>query len=303
MWVVDKEDAMYDRATIDALKTGLRGALLQPDDADYEAARKVYNGMIDRRPRCIVRCSNVADVITAVRFPGKHQLLVAVRGGGHNGAGLGTCDDGLVIDLSRLKGIRVDPIVRTAQVEGGCPWGDVDHATHAFGPPALDLVSPQPYPVLQGMFDALYPPGLQWYWRADFVKELSDDAMARHVPYGAQIPTLHSTMHLYPINGAAHRPGPQDTAFSYRDATWAEVIVGVDPDPANNARITDWTRGYWGALHPYSAGGAYVNFLMEEGQERIRATYRDNYHRLVVIKNTYDPMNFLRVNQNITPTV
>jgi FAD/FMN-containing dehydrogenase len=459
---------MYDHATIDTLKTSLRGTLLQPDDAGYEVARKVYNGMIDRRPRFIVRCSNVADVIIAVKFTGKHQLLVAVRGGGHNGAGLGTCDDGLVIDLSRLQGIRVDPIARTVQVEGGCTWGDVDHATHAFGlatpsgiisitgvggltlggglghltrqygltidnllavdmvladgrfvtvsaeehaeifwairggggnfgivtsflfqlhplrtvyagptlwpldrateamrfyrdfitqvpdeingffaflrvppgppfpahlhhqtmcgvvwcytgpltkatdifrpirafsPPALDLVGPRPYPALQGMFDALYPPGLQWYWRADFVTQLPDDAIARHVQYGAQIPTLHSTMHLYPINGAAHRVGPQDTAFSYRDATWAQVIVGVDPDPTNNARIIAWTKDYWEALHPYTAGGAYVNFLMDEGQERIRATYRDNYHRLVVIKNTYDPTNFFRVNQNITPTV
>ena len=97
--------------------------------------------------------------------------------------------------------------------------------------------------------------------------------------------------------------GPQDTAFSYRDATWAQVMVGVDPDPANNARLIAWTKDYWEALHPYAAGGAYVNFLMDEDQERIRATYRDNYHRLVVIKNKRDPTNLLRVNQNITPTV
>ena len=91
----------------------------------------------------------------------------------------------------------------------------------AFGPPALDVVGPLPYPTLQGMFDALYPPGLQWYWRADFVRELLDDAITRRVAYGAQLPTLHSTMHFYPINGAAHRVDPQDTAFSYRDGTWA----------------------------------------------------------------------------------
>ena len=445
---------MYDHTTLDALKSSLRGALLQPDEPGYEAARKVYNAMIDRRPRFIIRCSNVADVIAAVKFAGKHQLLVAVRGGGHNGAGLGTCDDGLVIDLSQMQGLRVDPVARTVQVEGGCTWGDVDHATHAFGlatpsgiisttgvggltlggglghltrkyglaidnllaadmvladgrfvtvssaeheelfwairggggnfgivtsflfqlhplrtvyagptlwplerateamqfyrdfmtqapddlngffaflrvppgppfpthlhhqtmcgvvwcytgpidkaedifrpirafgPPALDLVGAPPYPTLQGMFDALYPPGLQWYWRADFMKELPDDAIARHVQYGAQIPTLHSTMHLYPINGAAHRVGSQDTAFSYRDVTWAQVIVGVDPDPANNARIIAWTKEYWEALHPYAAGGAYANFLMDEGEERIRATYRDNYARLVLIQKQIRP--------------
>ena len=180
---------------------------------------------------------------------------------------------------------------------------DIFQHIRAFGPPALDLVGPLPYPALQSMFDALYPPGLQWYWRADFVQELPDDAIARHAQYGAQIPTLHSTMHLYPINGAAHRVGAQDTAFSYRDATWAQVIVGVDPDPTNTARIIAWTRDYWEALHPYAVGAAYVNFLMDEGQERIRATYRDNYDRLVVIKNKYDPTNLFRVNQNITPTV
>jgi FAD/FMN-containing dehydrogenase len=159
-----------------------------------------------------------------------------------------------------------------------------------------------PYPVLQSMFDALYPSGLQWYWRADFVKELSDAAIDQHLKYGSEVPTLHSTMHLYPINGAAHRVDKNDTAFSYRDATWAEVIVGVDPDPAKADQIKAWTVDYWEALHPYSAGGAYVNFMMDEGQERVKATYRDNYERLVELKNKYDPTNLFRVNQNIRPT-
>jgi hypothetical protein len=153
------------------------------------------------------------------------------------------------------------------------------------------------------MFDPLYPPGLQWYWRADFVNELSDAAITLHVKHGSDIPTLHSTMHLYPINGAAHRVGKHDTAWSYRDATWAQVIVGVDPNPAHNEKIIGWTKTYWEALHPYSAGGAYVNFMMDEGAERVKATYRDNYERLVTLKNLYDPTNLFRVNQNIKPTV
>lgn len=110
-------------------------------------------------------------------------------------------------------------------------------------------------------------------------------------------------MHLYPIDGAAHSPGNDDTTFSYRDARWAQVIVGVDPDPANNARMTAWCKDYWLALHPYSAGGAYVNFMMEEGQERVQATYRQNYARLAQIKAKYDPGNLFRVNQNIRPAV
>lgn len=455
--------------TLIAFKGSLRGALVRRGDSEYAAACRVYNAMIDKRPLAIARCVDVADVISAVTFAREQGLTVAIRGGGHNGGGLGTCDDGLVIDLSPMKGIRVDPVKRTVQVEGGCTWGDVDHATHVFGlatpsgiisttgvggltlggglghltrasglaidnllavdtvladgrfvtaskdehqdlfwavrggggnfgvvtsflfqlrpidivyggpmlwpfdraaevmrwyrdfiaqapddingffaflkvppgppfpehlhtqtmcaivwcytgplekadevfapirraagAPALDLVGPVPYPAVQSMFDALYPPGHQWYWRADFVNTLSDEAIALHIKHAATLPTLQSTMHLYPINGAAHRVGMQDTAFSYRDATWGEVIVGVDPDPANAARIKAWTVDYWEALHPYSAGGAYVNMMMDEGQERIRAAYRDNYERLVAIKNIYDPTNLFHVNQNIAPTV
>src|SRR3974377_902833 len=111
----------------------LRGKLVRPEDAEYETARRVYNAMIDKRPRLVVQCADIADVIAAVNFARQHKMLVAIRGGAHNVAGFSTCDDGLVIDLSRLKGIRVNPMRRTVRVEGGCTWGDVDHATHAFG--------------------------------------------------------------------------------------------------------------------------------------------------------------------------
>jgi hypothetical protein len=455
-------------AAIQDLKARLRGPLIVPGDEDYAGARQVYNGMIDRYPRLIARCRDVADVISAVNFGRENGLTVAVRGGGHNGGGLGICDDGLVIDLSMMKGTRVDPVGHTVRVEGGSTWGDVDHATHAFGlatpsgifsttgvggltlggglghltracglsidnllevdvvladgtfvianadqhpdlfwavrggggnfgvitsfvfklhpigtvfggpmlwpmekakevmqwyrefitqapdelngwfaflkvppgppfpeelhtrtmcgivwcytgpadnaeviygpvrriagGPVLDWVGPLPHPALQSMFDPIYPPGLQWYWRADFVNELSDEAIDLHIQYGSQLPSQHSTMHLYPINGAAGRVGKQDTAFSYRDATWGEVMVGVDPDPANAGRIKDWTIAYWEALHPYSAGGAYVNMMMDEGTDRVRAAYRDNYDRLVTVKNRYDPNNLFHVNQNIKPT-
>jgi FAD/FMN-containing dehydrogenase len=459
---------MPGEAVIVTFKASLRGELIQPTDAGYDEARKVYNAMINRRPALIVRCADVADVITAVQFARENKMLLSIRGGGHNAGGLGVCDNGLVIDLSRLKGVRVDPVERTARVEGGCTWGDVDHATHAFGlaaptgiisttgvggltlggglghltrrcgltidnllaadvvladgrfvtasaeknqdlfwairggggnfgvvtsfqfrlhpvhtdyagpmlyemsqapkvmawyrefirkapedltgffaflivppgppfpeplhnktmcgivwcysgpmekaegifkpirsfsPPALDLVGPIPHTALQSMFDGLYPPGLQWYWKADFVNELSDEAIALHVKYGSKIPTMQSSMHLYPINGAAHRVGKNDTPWSYRDATWAQVIVGVDPNPANKDRISAWAKGYWDAVHPHSAGGAYVNFMMDEGEDRVKASYKGNYERLVTIKSKYDPTNLFRVNQNIKPTV
>ena len=159
-----------------------------------------------------------------------------------------------------------------------------------------------PLPVLNSLFDALYAPGQQQYWRGDFVSDLSDEAIALHLEYGSKIPTSLSTMHLYPIDGAVHQVANDETAFSHRDANWSSVFFGVDPDPANAERITEWTKEYWAALHPYSAGGAYVNFMMDEGQERIRATYRDDFERLVDIKNEYDPTNLFRVNQNIRPT-
>ncbi|HEU0025981.1 MAG TPA: FAD-binding oxidoreductase [Ktedonobacterales bacterium] len=454
-----------EEATIQDLRARIRGSVILPGDADYEEARKVYNAMIDKRPALIVRCVDVADVMSAVNVAREQGLTLAVRGGGHNGPGLGTCDDGLVIDLSRMKGVHVDPAQRTVRVEGGCIWSDVDHATHPFGlavpsgfisstgvggltlgggigyltrgygltldnllsvdmvladgsfvtaserehpdlfwairggggnfgvvtsflfklhpvktvfggpmawpldragevlkfwrdfiqtapedingwfafltvppvapfpeqfhlhkacaivwcytgpleqaaerfapmralNPAVDFTGEIPWPALQGMFDALYPAGLQWYWKADFFNELDDRAIELHQKYGAQLPTMHSTMHLYPINGAAHRVDKSDTAFSFRDANFAEVVVGVDPDPANNERMIEWARDYWTALHPYSAGGAYLNMVMDEGEDQIKAAYRDNYPRLAQIKAKYDPTNLFHVNQNIKP--
>jgi hypothetical protein len=167
--------------------------------------------------------------------------------------------------------------------------------------PLLSHVGPMPFPVLQSLFDGLLPPGLQWYWRADFVDHLSPEAIAQHVAYGSRLPSMLSTMHMYPINGAVHRAGEDDTAFSYRRTTWAEVIGGIDADPANNDRIIGWAKDYWNAVHPFSAGGAYVNFMMEEGAARVEATYRGNYARLRRIKAKYDPYNLFRVNQNIAP--
>jgi FAD/FMN-containing dehydrogenase len=455
-----------DNNSVSEFKASLRGGAVEPHDPGYDEARKVYNGMIDKKPRLIARCLEATDVIRSVNFARDHDLLLAIRGGGHNAGGLGICDNGLVIDLAPINSTHVDAAARTVTVGGGCTWGDVDRATHEFGlatpsgivsttgvggltlgggighltrkcgltidnllsadvvlangtfvkanaeehpdlfwairggggnfgvvtaftfklhpidtiyggpmlyelsetaevmkwyrafittapddvngffafltvppappfpehlhlkkmcgivwactqpiakaeetfkpirafkKPALDLVGPLPQPALQSMFDALYPPGLQWYWRADFVNELSDAAIAQHIRFGEALPSMHSTMHLYPINGAASRVDKSETAWNYRDANWAQVMVGVDPDPANNEKIISWTKSYYDALHPYSAGGAYVNFMMDEGEERVKATYGDNYERLVAIKNKYDPNNLFRVNQNIRP--
>jgi FAD/FMN-containing dehydrogenase len=444
------------------------GRLIGPQDADYDEARKVYNAMIDKRPALIARCADAADVAKVVGFARAHDLPLAIRGGGHNGAGLGTVDDGVVVDLSLLRDIDVDPQGRTVRVGGGCTWAEVDgatgqhglatpsgiisttgvggltlggglgHLTRKFGlaidnlleaemvlasgervrtsadehpdlfwairggggnfgvvtsfvfrlhevgtvvagptlwsveqsaevlsvyreflpnaprelngffaflsvppgppfpeelhlrkvcgvvwcyagadedaaaqamAPMLDALpapllhgpAPMPHAALQGAFDGVYPAGQQWYWRADFVNEIPDEAVAAHAQFGAEMPTWQSTMHLYPIDGAVHDVDSSDTAWSYRDARWGSVFAGVDPDPDNVETIRDWTVDYFDALHPYSAGGAYVNMMMDEGQERVRASYRDNYDRLARIKSTYDPENLFRINQNIQP--
>jgi FAD/FMN-containing dehydrogenase len=451
------------------LDIGLRGELIIPGGPGYDEARAVYNGMIDKYPAAIARCRDAADVVTCVRFGREHDVALAIRGGGHNAGGLGVADDALVIDLSQLRSTTVEPENHTVRADAGCTWGDVDHATVAFGmatpcgflastgvagltlgggigylsrrfgltvdnllsadvvladgtlvtaspsmhsdlfwalrggggnfgvvtsftfrchdigeagtviagPVFYDLAdvgevmrwyrellpslpeelsgwlglltvppvppfpeqlwgrkvcgivwcytgphdradavlepvksfgSPlmvglqaMPFNVLQSMFDPLYPAGMQWYWRADFFNEISDAAINVHRKYGELLPTGHSTMHLYPIDGATARVPADATAFAYRDGGWAGIIVGVDPDPANAERISQWTKDYWQELHPTSAGGAYVNFLMDEGQDRVRAAYRGNYDRLAQVKRRYDPDNALHVNQNIHP--
>ena len=188
-----------------------------------------------------------------------------------------------------------------------CYSGDHAHADEVlapireFGAPLLVGLQEMPFPSLQSAFDALYPAGLQWYWRADFFREISDAAIEVHERFGAQLPTGHSTMHLYPIDGAAARVAEDATSFAYRDGGWAGVIVGVDPDPLNAKLITDWATQYWEALHPTSAGGAYVNFLMDEGEDRVRASYLGNYDRLAEVKARVDPENLFHINQNIKP--
>jgi FAD/FMN-containing dehydrogenase len=459
---------MLDSATIASLAQTFRGDLIASADPRYDQARALYNGMMDKRPGLIARCSNVADVIAAVNFGRQHDLLVAIRGGGHNGAGLGSCDGGLVIDLSRLKGIRIDAAGRTVRVEAGCTQGDVDHATHAFGlavpagivsttgiagltlggghgylsrrygltidnlleadvvladgrlvtacehenadlfwalrggggnfgvvtsflfrahpvsnvyagpifweikhaakimrtyreflrtapeklcpflglktvpstapfpkeiwgkricaviscydgsaeegeralrplrealpAPLMDGMSTMPFTALQSLFDGLLPTGLQWYWKGDFVKELSDAAIEAHIEHASKSPSELSLMHLYPIDGAVHRVKGGDMAWRCRDATWSMVICGIDPDPVKAPALKRWGRDYWNAVHRFNTGGAYVNFMMDdEADGRVQATYGENYRPLAVVKQKYDPRNLFRRNQNIEP--
>ena len=451
---------------IDELRERVRGSVIIPEDEGYDEARRVYNGMIDRHPAVVVRAVNVGDVIAGVNFARENQLDLAVRGGGHSVPGFGTCDDGLVIDLSPMRGVRVDPATATARAEGGATWGDFNAAAYPFGlattggiisttgvggltlgggigyltrgrglsidnllsvdvvtadgrflvaserehedlfwalrggggnfgvvtsfefrlhpvkdiyggpmfyeltevgnilrfyrdyiaeapeqigafpafqiapplpfipedrhgdtfiamvacwagpleegeralrpfhdvaPVVAEHVGPMPYPALNSAFDPLLPPGLQHYWKASFVTELTDEAIAAHAVHGPGVPAVNSTMHIYPINGAAHRTAPDATAFAYRDANFATVIAGVWPDPGRNEANIEWVRGYYEAIAPHSEEGGYVNFMAGDDQDRIRVNYKGNYARLVDVKRTYDPDNLFHLNQNIRP--
>jgi hypothetical protein len=447
------------------LRATLKGNLVLPGEAEYDAARRVYNAMIDKHPALVIRCADENDVVQGLAIARARGLPAAIRGGGHSGGGFGTCDGGVVVDLGALQAIDVDPVSRTVRVQGGATWGETDRTTHAHGlavpcgiiattgvggltlggghgyltrkyglsidnligaevvladgrrvdanadehpdlfwalrggggnfgvvtsfrfqahpvhtviggpmlwpleaapemmrfyldaianapddvygffammtvPPAppfpeplrltkacaivwcftggaeqaertlerfrrfkapsADFVGPIPMPVLNSLFDPLYPPGLQWYWKGDFFDQVTDAAVALHLKYAERLPTMQSAMHLYPVDGAAARVGEADTAWAFRRVKFSQVIVAVDPDPANADRLRSWAKEYFSALHPYSSGAAYVNFMMpDEGDERVRATYRGNYDRLAGVKKAYDPGNLFRVNQNI----
>jgi FAD/FMN-containing dehydrogenase len=163
-------------------------------------------------------------------------------------------------------------------------------------------VGPMPYPALNSAFDGLVPPGLQHYWKANFVTELTDPAIEAHVKHGALLPAVNSTVHIYPIDGACHRVGPDETAFGHREANFAAVIAGMWPDPADNENNIQWVRNYYDATAPHSEEGGYVNFAADDDQDRAPANYGMTYERLVEVKRKYDPDNLFHMNQNIDPS-
>jgi FAD/FMN-containing dehydrogenase len=453
-------------STVEELRAEIRGQLVAPDDPEYDEARAVHNGMIDRRPAAVVRASSMSDVVAAVNHAREQGLALAVRGGGHSVPGFGTVDDGVVIDLSGMREVSVDAEARTARAQGGATWRVFNDATNAHGlattggivsttgvggltlgggigylargaglscdnlisaevvtadgrtltasdhehedlfwalrggggnfgvvtsfefrlhpvaeiyggpmffevsdapdilrwyrefivdapeefggfpawqiapplpfipeerhgdtfiafvacwagpveqgeamlkplhdlaPVVAEHVGAMPYPALNSAFDALYPPGLQQYWKTNFVKELTDDLIDVHLTHGPKVPAVTSTMHIYPMNGACHRVASDETAFAHRDATFAMNIAGMWPDPADNEANIAWVRGYYDATASHSEEGGYVNFMSDDDQGRIHANYKGNYDRLVEVKRIYDPDNLFHVNQNIEP--
>jgi FAD/FMN-containing dehydrogenase len=457
-----KETQMTETA-VDGLTSAVRGRVVERGASGYDEARALYNAMIDKHPAAVAYCLDEKDVAAAIAFARERGLRLAIRGGGHNGGGLGSVDDGLVIDLSAMNAIAVDPASQTVSVQGGALLGQVDAATHehgwavpagvisttgvggltlgggighltraygltidslvgatvvladgsvvtanaesepdlfwalrggggnfgvvtsftfrchpvstvlagptiysledapevlrwyrgfigqqpdeltgffaflsvppgppfpeelhlrkvcaivwnqvgeeetpglregrSFGKPLLDGVAPVPFPAWNSAFDGVYPAGDQWYWRGDFVNEIPDAAIETHLEFAETLPTWKSTMHLYPIDGAAARVANDATAWAYRDAGWSQVVGGVDPDPALAATITDWAKAYSDALRPHVLAGGYSNFQMDV-PERVPGMFGANYGRLSKIKSQYDPENVFSVNQNIKP--
>ncbi len=454
------------KPSIDELREQVRAPVITPDDPGYDEARAVHNGMFDRHPRVIIQAEQVADVIATVNFARDAALDLSVRGGGHSAPGFGTNDDGVVLDLSLMRHVHVDPRARTARAGGGATWGDFNYATHAYGlattggivsttgvggltlgggigyltrgyglsidnlisadvvtadgqartasatenpdlfwalrggggnfgvvtsfeyqlhpvndvyvglffyelehtatlfrffrefiksapeeygafpafqiapplefipaerhgdtfcvaivhwagpldegenamkpfrdlaPVVAEMVAPMPYPWLNSAFDPIFPKGIRSYWKGNFVTELTDAAIEAHVAHGSQVPEVSSTMHLYPINGACHRVGATDTAFAYRDATFATVIVCAWEDPAKDKERIQWVRDYYEATAPHSEAGGYVNFMADDDQSRVEDNYGVNYTRLTEVKRTYDADNLFHLNQNIPP--
>jgi FAD/FMN-containing dehydrogenase len=465
----DRPDATaLDDAVLADLARHFRGELIRPGDPQYDAARRIWNGAIDRHPALVARCTGVADVQAAVRFARERGLLVAVRGGGHNVAGTAACDGGVVIDLSPMKGMRVDPAARTARAQPGLLWGEFDHETQAFGlatpggiithtgiagltlgggigwlmrrhgltadnllsadvvtadgdflragaeehadlfwglrggggnfgvvtsfeyrlhpvgpivlagvilhpaararevlgfyrdyiasapdelttivvlrmaPPAtflppevhgqpvvvigacyagpveegeravaplrrfgkplVDLIRPTPYASHQALFDATAPHGLSYYWKSEYLPPLSDALIETLAEHAWRVATPESYTIMFHLGGAVGREDPEGSAFEDRRAAHAVVIDAVWSEPARASACIAWTRDFWEVVRPYSTGRLYVNFLGEEGQDRVRAAYGEaKYGRLRALKRRYDPTNFFRLNQNIAP--
>jgi FAD/FMN-containing dehydrogenase len=449
-----------DDATVQDFRVRLRGDLLRPSDEGYDTARKIHNGMFDRYPALIARCAGVADVIASVQFARDHQLLISVRGGGHGLAGFALCDGGLMIDLSRMKSVQVDPTRQTARAEGGATWGDFDHETQALGlattggvarptgiagltlggghgylmrrfglacdnllsvdlitaegrlvrasadehadlywglrggggnfgvatafeyqlhpvgpilgglliyplahakdvlrrfrdvtstapddlgviavlgtlpdgtqavvilvgysgpvaegerllrplrEPGLvlaDQVGPMPYTALQSIVENFNPAGMRNYWKSDYLAQLGDEVIDLLVEYYPSVPIPHTHVAIEHLGGAVTRVDEDAMAVSHRAALYNAIIVGMWGNPAQDEQLIAWVRRLWEQLRPFSFGGVYVNYLSNEGEDRVRAAYSPKkFERLGALKNEYDPTNLFRLNQNIRPTI
>ncbi len=461
-------EVAIDAAALNSLKARLRGPLLLPADAGYDESRSLWNAMIDRRPAAVVRCLGAADVVTSIQFAREQKVVLTVKGGGHNIAGLAASDGGLMLDMSSMRGVWVDTAARTVQVQPGCLLGDVDRETQlhglaatlgfvsatgaagltlgggfgyltrrfgwtsdtvrsmtmvaadgrvvraseeenpdlfwglrggggnfgvvtnfeyrlhpvgpeiiagaiawradaapevlemyrtfrdqappeltcvailrkappapwlpkdvhgepvvvlvvchagpvqdgerlaaplkAFGKPVGDIVQRRPYVSQQSLLDATQPKGRRYYWKSEYLGDLSSDLLAKTIEHAGRMRSPHSAVILFPVDGAVQRLPEDHSAVGNRNARVVLNITGSWERPEDDAANVEWARTAWRDLRRFSTGGTYINFLTEEeGDDRVRTAYGANYDRLIEIKTKWDPTNFFRMNKNIAP--
>lgn len=453
-----RSETSFNPSDVEPFRQRLRGDVVLSHEPGYTEGRKVWNGMIDKNPAIIAYCKGADDVAEAIRFARSQDLLVAVRSGGHNISGCCVCDGGLVIDLSRMKGIAVDRERCTARAEAGLTLGEFDAATQAFGlattmgvnsdtgiagltlgggfgrlgrkyglacdnllsadvvtadgrllrasatenadlfwgirggggnfgivtaleytlhpvgptvlggavtydyehardalrfyyefssnapddlsadaalvtlpsggrvfsisvcysgpleageralkplrtygAPVEDRIAPIAYVQAQAAGDTVFPRGQRYYWKAQFLREITDAAIDTLLSAYATAPSVTSMAVLQQVGGAIARVPATQTAYSNRDAAYDCFPISIWQDPADDAANIRWARDFWAVMRPFSTGGVYVNNLGDEGDDRVHAAYGDNYRALVALKNKYDPTNIFRLNQNIRP--
>lgn len=459
---------VLEPAALDGLRARLRGALLLPGAGEYDAARSLWNAMIDRRPALIARCLGVADVVACVDFARAHDLPLSIKGGGHNIAGLAACDDGIMLDMSLMRGVWVDREARVARAQAGCLLGDVDRETQvhglatvlgfvsatgiagltlgggmgyltrrfgwtsdnvlsmevvtadgrvvtaserenpdlfwalrggggnfgvvtgfeyalhpvgpeimaggiawraadapevlemyrqlsasappelvlvaalriappapwlpkdvhgtpivaifvchtgsledgkrlvapikAFGSPVGDIIQPRSYLSQQSLLDATQPKGRRYYWKSEYLPDVGVELLATAIEHAKRLPSPHSAILVFPLDGALDRLPAGHSPVGNRDAAALVNIAAAWERPENDAASIEWARATWRDMRRFSTGGTYVNFLTaDEGEERTRAAYGPHYERLAEVKAKWDPGNVFRVNRNIAP--
>jgi FAD/FMN-containing dehydrogenase len=457
-----------DGAAVDQLTQSFSGKILRPGEDTYDAARAIFNAMIDRRPALIAQPATAADVAAAVKFAAQNQLLVSVKGGGHAASGHAVCEGGLMIDLALLNEITVNPQAKTASAGGGTKWGELDAATqahglavtggrvpgtgiggltlgsgsgwlerklgytvdnmigaevvlasgdivhtsesensdlfwglrggggnygivtkfeyrlHEVGPmvfggmlifprfraaevikayrdfietaeddigggvglvcappedfvpepmhgmpvvgiivcytgkpedgptaikpfldlqPVMNMTQPMPYVEVQKLIEGGNQPGFQNYWKADMYPELPDEAIDALAAAAAEPRSTMTAILVQPQGGATARVPDGETALGWRGAKWSIHYLGMWADASENDEQIAWVREVTGALKPWAQGGTYLNYLSDEGEDRVKESFGHHYKRMEELKDKYDPTNFFRLNQNIKPTV
>jgi hypothetical protein len=302
---------MLDQITIQEFSQTLSQPLIMPFDSGYDEGRSVWNGMVDKRPAMIAKCINVDDIKKCVNFAQGHDLLVSIKGGGHNVAGRAVCDDGLMINLSQMNAVIVDPVKRTVRVESGATICELDKETQKFG-----LATPVGIVSKTGIAGLTLGGGIGYLGRkhgltidnllsVELVTAKGNLISASETEnsdlFWAHIPGPLSAVGFEPFGGAITRVEESATAFPQRSASYVLGLWSGWIEAEDDEKIINWTRELYNKMTPFASGGAYSNYLDNDDNDKISASFGSNYSRLQDVKNKYDTNNFFKLNQNIIP--